>query len=112
MALLDLQHKEPIFLILILWLSGKGDTQLHITIRKATAAKGSKIPKPGAQAEGQEEVKAAAAAAAAALPEELGEKRPSLGSACGGNFDAFLSDSIFSTFLRTIRHTNLHFPSL
>lgn len=25
-ALLDLQHKEPIFLILILWLSGKGDT--------------------------------------------------------------------------------------
>lgn len=45
-ALLDLQHKEPIFLILILWLSGKGDTQLDIMIRKATAAKGSQIPKP------------------------------------------------------------------
>lgn len=45
-ALLDLQHKEPIFLILILWLSGKGDTQLDIMIRKAAAAKGSQIPKP------------------------------------------------------------------
>lgn len=45
-ALLDLQPKELIFLILILWLSEKGDTQLHIMIRKATAAKGSKIPKP------------------------------------------------------------------
>lgn len=45
-ALLDLQHRELIFLILILWLSGKGDTQLDIMIRKATAAKGSQIPKP------------------------------------------------------------------
>lgn len=44
-TLLDLQHKEAIFLILILWLSEKGDTQLHIMIRKATAAKGTKIPK-------------------------------------------------------------------
>lgn len=44
-ALLDLQHKEPFFLILILWLSGKGDTHLDIMIRKATVAKGSQIPK-------------------------------------------------------------------